>query len=216
MDTSSSVNAQREYPTSAFLNSSALAVSDGCGLLYVLPIKESGASQPIGTFTLRTGGAIDAPFRLHHIHRPFPTTAVLLLSSRYYPAEGEKTAKSPAEFDIWAAKVNLLSLRTGNEPRQLEILWHRRGQDVPIYATFVTEVNSYLLVGGSEYPDPNVTASKPYEPTPEELAPIPRANENLDDIVIDKPEKPHPYSWTQSSDAVTVAFPLPSNTPKKR
>lgn len=216
MDTSSGVNAQREYPSSAFLNSSALAVSDGCGLLYVLPIKESGTSEPIGTFALHTAGAIDAPFRLHHIHRPSPTTAVLLLSSRYYPAEGEKVAKSQTEFDIWAAKINLLSLRTGNELRQLEILWHRKGQDVPMYAAFINEVNSYLLVGGSEYPDPNVTVSKPYEPTPEELAPIPRANENLDDIAIDKPDKPHPYSWTQSSDAVTVAFPLPSNTPKEK
>lgn len=214
MNTSSTVDAQREYPSSLFISSTTLAVSDGSGLLYVLPIKDTGASHPIGTFTLRTGGAIDAPFRLHYMHRPSPTTVILLLSSRFYPSERKKSNIS-TEFDIWAAKIDLLSLRSGNDLRQLEILWHRRGQDVPIYASFLDEVNSYLIVGGSPYLDPKALVSKPYEVTPEELAPIPRANENLDDVSVNKPVKPHPYSWTQTSDAVTVAFPLPSNTPKE-
>ncbi|KAF8964365.1 hypothetical protein BDZ97DRAFT_1757956 [Flammula alnicola] len=216
MDTSSVVNIQREYPSSAFLSSTVVAVTDGNGLLYVLPIKEGDVSEPIGTFTLRTGGALDAPFRLHHIHRPSPTTAVLLLSSRFYSPDGKKGKKNPTvEFDLWAAKIDLLSLRSGSEPRELDVLWHRRGQDVPIYTTFINEVNSYFIVGGSIFSEPNVPTIKAYEPTPDELAPIPRAGENLD-MSTDRLEKPQPYSWTQTSDSVTVAFPLPSNTPQDK
>jgi hypothetical protein len=216
MDASSSLNIQREYPSCVFLNSSNVAVSDGNGLLYILPIKETGDSNPIGTFTLRTEGVTNAPFRLHHMHRATPITAVLLLSSRFYPSEGKKSANSKIEFDIWAVKIDLLSLRPGSQPRELDVLWRRRGQDIPIYTTFINEVNSYLLLSSSPYPDPNVPVSMAYEPTPEELAPIPRADENLEQMPVDKPEKPHPYSWTQTPDAITVAFPLPSNTPKEK
>ncbi|KAF9483370.1 hypothetical protein BDN70DRAFT_990400 [Pholiota conissans] len=216
MDASSALNIQREYPSAAFLNSSNVVVSDGNGLLYILPIKEAGDSSPIGMFTLRTEGISNAPFRLHHLQRLSPIAAVLLLSSRYYPADAKKPSNSNVEFDIWAVKINLLSLRPGSEMRDLEILWRRRGQDIPIYTTFIKEVNAYLLLSGSPYPDPNASMTKPYEPTPDEMAPIPRADENLDAKLIDKNDKPHPYSWTQTSDAVTVAFPLPSTTSKEK
>lgn len=218
MDTSAAIVVQREYPSSAFLGETAVVVTDGNGLLYVLPIRNGDKSEPIGIFTLHTEGAIDAPFRLHHIHRASPTTAILLLSSRFYsPNERKKSIGrndlSSAEFDIWATKIDLLSLRSGNELRDLDVLWHRRGQDVPIYTKFIQEVNSFLIVGGSTYPDPNISLTKPYEPTPDEMAPIPRANENLDTSAV---PKPFPYSWTQSSDSITIAFPLPSSTPKSK
>jgi len=216
MDTSTAIPVQREYPSSGFLGQTAIIVTDGNGLLYVLPIKNGERSEPIGVFTLRTGGAIDAPFRLHHIHRAAPTTAILLLSSRVYSPNERKGSVggnnlSSAEFDLWATKIDLLSLRSGSELRDLDVLWHRRGQDVPIYTNFIQEVNSFLIVGGSTYPDPNISLTKPYEPTPDEMAPIPRANENLDTSAV---PKPLPYSWTQTSDSITVAFPLPSSTPK--
>ncbi|KAF5315156.1 hypothetical protein D9619_007212 [Psilocybe cf. subviscida] len=218
MDSSSSQDIRREYPSSAFVSSSTVAVSDGNGLLYILPIKEGGMAEPIGTFTLRTGGAFDAPFRLHHIHRSSPTTIVALLSSRSYPPKEEKkTAK--AEFDIWAAKIDLLSLHASDETRPLEVLWHRRGQDVPVYATFVDEMDSHFIIGGSPYPDPEVPTVKPYEPTPDEIAPIPRADEKLDEdapTTTGSTDEPPPYSWTQTADSVTVAFPLPSNVTKDK
>jgi len=218
MDTSAAFTVQREYPSSGFLSSAAVAVTDGNGLLYILPINNSDESEPIGIFTLRTGGAVDSPFRLHHIHRASPTTAMLLLSSRFYSLDERKKPiggnnHTLAEFDIWATKIDLLSLRSGSEPRELKVLWHRRGQDVPLYANFVQEVNSFLIVGGSAYSDPNIPLTKPYEPTSDEMAPIPRANENLD---TPSAPKPLPYSWTQTSDAVTVAFPLPSSISKTK
>ena len=191
-------------------------MADGNGLLYVIPIRDNNdvGSEPVGVFTLPTG----VPFRLHHLHRAGPTTIILLLSSRYYSEEFQKIKPSSVAFDIWAVKVDLFSLRsTGiTESRPLNVLWHRRGEDVPVYTTFVDKLNAHLIIGGSSYRDPETKelASPYHEPTPDEMAPIPRANENLDASPSDQDEKLYPYSWTQSSDSVTVAFPLPSTTPK--
>jgi len=209
---------QKEYPSSAFLGSGAVAVADGSGLLYVLPIKDDASPvQPVGIFTLRTGGAVDSPFRIHYCHRHTPIIAVLLLSSRHYPEKSGKNlmaGHNQIEFDIWAVQINLLSLKTSSTQQNLQVIWHRRGKDVPIYTTFVEAVNSYLLIGGSSYPDPNTRFAKHYEPVLEEMAPIPREGETLDSDERESTQKPHPYSWTQTSDTLTVAFPLPSSTPK--
>jgi len=191
-------------------------VADGNGLLYVIPIRDNDV-EPIGVFTLPTGVA-QVPFRLHYLHRAGPTTAVLLLSSRYYSDELQNKHGSVA-FDIWAVKFDLFSLRSNGviNPCPLEALWHRRGEEVPVYSTFVNKLNAYLIIGGSSYRDPEtVKLTSPYEPTPDEMAPIPRANESLGTLPSDQDKKLYPYSWTQSSDSVTVAFPLPSTTPKTK
>ena len=194
-------------------------MADGNGLLYVIPIRDNNdtGSEPVGVFTLPTR----VPFRLHHLHRAGPTTVILILSSRYYSEEFQKSNKpGSVSFDIWAVKVNLFSLRsTGiTESRPFEVLWHRRGEDVPVYTTFVDKLNAHLIIGGSSYRDPAETqklATPYHEPTPDEMAPIPRANENLDASPSDD-KKLYPYSWTQTSDSITVAFPLPSTTPKTK
>ncbi|PPR01743.1 hypothetical protein CVT24_001563 [Panaeolus cyanescens] len=227
MDTSSEVNVQREYPSSVFLSSSTVMVADGNGLLYILPIKddETEMTEPVGIFSLRTGGSIDAPFRLHYVHRPSPTTIVVLLSSKYYP-EGATAATTTSassrsiQFDLWTCKIDLFSLKSGSATRNLDIVWHRRGTDVPLYTCFVDSIQSYLVIAGSSYPPPDVSINKHYEPTPDEIAPIPRADENLDAAPTATTDssnpRPPPYSWTQTSDSVTVAFPLPSTTPKNK
>ena len=208
---------QHEYPSAVFISPQAAVVADGSGLLYVIPIRDNNGvgSEPVGVFTLPSG----VPFRLHHLHRASPTTVILLLSSRYYSEDFQKNKPGSVAFDIWAVKVDLFSLRsTGiTESRPFEVLWHRRGEDVPVYTTFVDKLNAHLIIGGSSYRDPDTLqklASTYHEPTPDEMAPIPRANEMLDASPSDQEKKFYPYSWTQSSDSVTVAFPLPSTTPK--
>ena len=219
IDSSSALssNVQHEYPSAAFISPQVAVVADGNGLLYVIPIRDNNdvGSEPVGVFTLPSG----VPFRLHHLHRAGPATVILLLSSRYYSEDLQKNKPGPVAFDIWAVKVDLFSLRsTGiTESRPFEVLWHRRGEDVPVYTTFVNKLNAHLIIGGSSYRDPKTpqkVASTYHEPTPDEMAPIPRANENLDASPSDQEKKFYPYSWTQSSDSVTVAFPLPSTTPK--
>ena len=214
-----SSNLQHEYPSAAFISPQAAVVADGNGLLYVIPIRDDvGSSEPVGVFTLPLG----VPFRLHHLHRAGPTTVILLLSSRYYPEDSQKSKPSSVAFDIWAVKVDLFSLRpTGiTESRPFEVVWHRRGEDVPVYTTFVNKLNAHLIIGSSSYRDPDTPqklAPAYHEPTPDEMAPIPRANEILDASPSSSQDKKlHSYSWTQSSDSITVAFPLPSTTPKTK
>ena len=210
---STSANVQREYPSAVFISPQAAVVADGNGLVYVIPIRDNNV-EPIGIFTLPT----NVPFKLHHLHRAGPTTAVLLLSSRCY-AEELQNKRVAVAFDIWAVKIDLFSLRsTGvSELRPFQVLWHRRGEDVPMYTTFVDKLNTYLIISGSSYRDPETQKlTSPYEPTPDEIAPIPRPSESLDPLSSDQEKKLYPYSWTQSFDSVTVAFPLPSTTPKSK
>lgn len=91
----------------------------------------------------------------------------------------------------------------------MNILWKRIGNHVPTFIAYDCSRSAYLLVGECIY---RQTAEEelPYEPLPSESAPIPRPNENLNA----EPVKPPPYSWTQTSDSVTVAFPLRSTTLK--
>jgi len=216
---------QKEYHSALFLSPTCVLVADGQGTLYVLPIREQSerqgqggeASQPIGVFVLKTELPFDVPFALHHLHRASPTRVFVLLSSRHYPQNGEKPKANATQFDIHCAKIDLLSLHISSaseQPRTLDIAWTRRGSDLPSFATFAKEFNSWLILSGSTYTDPNTTKSpkvKPYQPTPDEIAPIPRADENLD---LPTPSKPHPYSWTQTEDGVTIAFALPSTATK--
>jgi hypothetical protein len=125
------------------------------------------------------------------------------------PQEDAKL-RPPIEFDLWGVEVPL-TLVGADEVQTLNCLWHRTGREVPVYSTFHDSPPSFHIFGGSLYTEPEKAAAQPYTPTPDEIAPIPRAGENLDAEPLPKPP---PYSWTQTSDSVTVAFPLPSTTPK--
>lgn len=203
----------KEYPSAAFISPTLAVVADGNGYLYIFTIRENGGSEPIGVYTLPLGST-SAPFRIHTVHRTSPTSAVAILSSRFYGESADKAIRGmkhqPTDFDIWAVNINLLSLQPSTEPRHVDVLWHRRGQDVPIFATYVDSLRSHLLIGGSTYPDPNVSTLKAYEPSADEIAPIPRPNENLD------VPRPLPFSWNQTPNSVTIAFPLPSETLKSQ
>ncbi|CCM03536.1 uncharacterized protein FIBRA_05670 [Fibroporia radiculosa] len=217
---------QREYPSAAFLDSSSLFVADGHGLLYALRIVSSAPAEISGTFKLSIPaiyGSSQAvvPFRIHQAALPTPQKAILILSSKYYPQDTNADQlngssrghmKAAAEFDIWAVQFDLPLPSSSNTPLALDILWHRRGQDVPVYTTFDAVRESFMLVGGSSYRPIGVVAAPLYEPSPDEIAPIPRAGENLDAA---QSQKPPPYSWTQTTDSVTVAIPLPSSTQKE-
>ena len=183
--------------------------------MYALQIRDSQASEMLGTFAL-SDVAARLPFRIHSTHRISPTTAVVILSSLCYQARDEpksqQTTGKPAQvdFDISAVKIELLTLQSSKDIHQLNVLWSRRGQEAPIYTAYHESSKSFLLIGGSNYLPIGRAHPPSYEPGPDEIAPIPRAGEVLE---TDAP-KPPPYSWTQTSDSVTVAIPLPSSTPK--
>jgi hypothetical protein len=89
--------------------------------------------------------------------------------------------------------------------------WKVRGQDLPIFSTYDPHSDLFIFAAASPYEQYDKPSLVPPDPTPDEIAPIPRAGESLD---VPTPEKPPPYSWSQTGDSVTVAFALPSSTPK--
>ncbi|TFY60497.1 hypothetical protein EVJ58_g5119 [Rhodofomes roseus] len=219
---------QPEYPSAGFLDSTSLFVSDGYGSLYALSVPSTGLAEIVGTFELAIPAVFGSsrgvvPFRIHHVAQTSPDAAVIILSSKHYPKDVQPVSngtssnrraqhKSP-EFDIWAARFTLPITPVADQTRSIDILWHRRGDDVPIYTFYDSARQSFMLVGAS-YRTIDIAPVPSYTPTADELAPIPRANENLDDATpTNAPHKPPPYSWTQTSDSVTVAIPLPSSTP---
>lgn len=210
----------REYPSAAFFGPTSLLVSDGQGLLYVLNLAERMQNEEatiVARFFLPPSGvhSLESPFRIHAVHGPSPLYVIATLSSRYYPSEPPEKIQekhhTPVEFDVWGVKLDLMNAQTIETPRPVEVLWHRRGEDVPLYTTFDQTRGLYLLIGGSEYRKLDTPPLPTYEPTSEEMAPVPRADESstTSNVML----RPPPYSWTQTPDSVTVAIPLASTTP---
>ncbi|KAJ7863139.1 hypothetical protein B0H14DRAFT_3084614 [Mycena olivaceomarginata] len=200
-----------EYPSAAFLSSSEIFVSDGSGLLYIL--RDSGPSasfELLGIYELPQS----TPFRIHSITRIHPDKAIVILSSRTYAASAPKR-QNAVDFDVWAVKFNLfLAPSTDGAVQPFNIAWQRRGQAVPIHVAYDESRRVFMLLGDSAYGQVEAPVVSPYNPSADEMAPIPRANENLDASATLEPPKPPPYSWTQTSDSVTVVFPLLSTTSK--
>ena len=203
-----------EYPSSAFAGQNTLLVADGHGTLYSFLLSEDPLSAKLlGTHELSQESAPQSiPFRIHVARQISPDSATLLLSSRSYVVKPQEDPKqrAPVEFDLWGVEVPLAST-PNDKVQQLKHLWHRTGREVPIYSAYHDSPSSFHVFGGSLYAEPEKPIIQPHVPTPDEIAPIPRADENLDAEAIPKPP---PYSWTQTSDSVTIAFPLPSTTPK--
>ncbi|KAF9221631.1 hypothetical protein BS17DRAFT_757667 [Gyrodon lividus] len=212
-----------EYPSAAFLDDRIAFVGDGQGSLYILDIPTTGSATLLASFELvDKESPIPSsyiPFRVHNVIKTSDSTAVALLSSRHYEAASDPSSKHPMkyhEFDVWSARFALPFSEMKVEAATLDIVWRRRGQDVPILMAYDQARNAYLLLGSSTYRKISDPYTVHYEPSSDEIAPIPRPEEVLDSEGPPQPTKPYPYSWTQTSDVVTVAFPLPSTTQKSQ
>ena len=212
----------REYPSASFISPSSLLVSDGQGTMYILKlhVSQGGSATLLGTFVFPSLGpeSIDSPFRIHHVYQPSSHTVVATLSSRFYSAHYSTSSSgrihAPVKFDVWGVRINLLDTRDVDTPAPLEILWRRRGEEVPIFATFIESLGTHLLLGGSDYRELDTPPPPTYEPTSDEIVPIPR--DDGSSMPFNPPQRPPPYSWTQTPDSVTVAIPLPATTPKEK
>ncbi|KAI9058335.1 hypothetical protein FKP32DRAFT_1597420 [Trametes sanguinea] len=215
---------QREYPSAAFVDATSLLVADGYGTLYALRLGDVGPAEVLASYELSIPAAYESsqtsvPSRLHQAISPDGQNIIAVLSSKHYPKNApEPSQKShkppPVKFDIWGVQI-ALPIVTASQAQPLQIVWHRRGDDVPLYVTYDASRQAFLFVGSSSYLPINIEPTPSYEPSPDEIAPIPRKDENLDGTpapASDLP-KPPPYSWTQTEDMVTVAIPLPSDTP---
>jgi hypothetical protein len=123
------------------------------------------------------------------------------------------TANTRLRFQLSALHLDL-SAPLPEDPMlstvPLVFCWSVFGDDLPL--TLPRFEGEYVAFASSQYgrdlvPKPKST---PRDPLPEEIAPIPRAGENLDASPMRAPL----YSWTQVGDSLTVAFFLPAFTPK--
>ncbi|EKM79453.1 hypothetical protein AGABI1DRAFT_59080 [Agaricus bisporus var. burnettii JB137-S8] len=217
------IGVHREYPSATFLGPTSLLVSDGQDLIYLVNLNdnmEAVEANIVATFTLSSTDehSLGSPLRIHAAHQQSPSSIIATLSSRYYPSEtSEEESRDRhkrVKFDVWGVKLNLLPQQTWDVPVHFEVLWHRRGEDVPLYTTIDKERGLHLLIGGSEYRKLDTPPLPVYEPTPEEIVPISQDTGTF--ATLNVPSAPPPYSWTQTPDAVTIAIPLPSTTPKDK
>ncbi|KAA1469981.1 CS-domain-containing protein [Dentipellis sp. KUC8613] len=228
MQTSSTEVFQKEYPSAVFLSYHVVFASDGNGTLYTLNIGPDSACHVVGTHDIPVdaGESLSVsspPFRIHSAVHTSDDTAVVLLSARHRDqSEDTKPIRGPGnwkgtqvEFDIYAARFKFPLSGPGDDILPLDIVWHRRGADVPSYTTYDPTLRAFLLTGASVYRPRHEAQPSTYNPTPDEIAPIPSKDENLDTPPAPAgPPKPPPYAWTQDDTEVTIAFPLPALTDK--
>lgn len=226
MQTSASENYQREYPSAAFLTPTTFLVSDGQGTLYVLRSSSQEQAEALAICDLPPSFS-STPFRIHIATQTTLNAALVVLSARHRDpattndgdtshsaASSHKTSRT--SFDVFGASLPLPTSGTSPEVLPMTIAWHRQGEDVPLYCTYHAPSNAFFLAGSSPYRDLSGPPPTPaYEPQPDELAPVPRTDENLDGTDTGaQPVKPPLYAWTQDSEELTIAFPLPATTPK--
>ncbi|KAF5369377.1 hypothetical protein D9758_002672 [Tetrapyrgos nigripes] len=211
-----------EYPSAAFASQGLLILSDGYGLMYILRCNPDGQFILISTYQLERSNP-DRPFLIHSASSVDGNTAVVILSSRSTDSQKDQTASalkasertpSRVEFDVYGVRFDVSSLNTSENISGMDVLWNRRGDEVPIYTGYNPHSQAFFLIGGSSYRSLQSPPPPSYTPSADEIAPIPRPNEDLDAEKPSYPPKPPPYSWTQTSDSVTVAFPLPSSISK--
>ncbi|KAI9465504.1 hypothetical protein BJY52DRAFT_1424569 [Lactarius psammicola] len=209
---------QREYPSSVFLDAQTLLCADGHGTLYVLTLSSTNSAALLGFYelpsSLRHSPSSLAPFRLHTaLSVDGQTIAVLSFKcfNEAPPAVSSSRKPPPAEFDVVAVRIPLDAAVDNTVARPLDILWHRRGTNVPLYLAYEKQRRVFVLAGGSPYRRIGQPAVVPYDPSPNELVPVPSAD---DGPLPTEPTKPPPYAWTQDSEEVTVALPFPSHTSK--
>ena len=215
----------REYPSSVFPDAQTLICADGYGALHVLTLSSTrDSARHLGVYelprTLNPPPLSPIPFRLH-VALSADSQAIVVLSFKHLkealPGSSSGRKAPPVEFDVVAVRVPLGAAVDSNVISPLDVLWHRRGANVPLYTTYDKHRSAFILVGGSPYRHIGQPAVEHLEPSPDEFAPISRAGPD-DSVPVPtstSPSKPPPYAWTQDSEEVTVALPYPSNTQKE-
>lgn len=168
--------------------------------VYELPRALNASSSPI-------------PFRLHTaLSADGQAVAVLSFKClRESPPDASSGRKTALDFDIVAVRIPLQARNTNDTISPLEILWHRRGSRVPFYTAYDKHRRVLILAGGSPYRQIGQPTTERHDAPSDASVPPPRTNDNAP---ASPPKPPPPYAWTQDSEEITVAFPLPSSTSK--
>jgi CS domain len=220
MQTQESDPFQREYPSSVFVDEQTLICADGHGTLHVLTMPSIGSAKLLGVYglpsSLRPSSSSHTPFRLHSAYSA-DGQAVAVLSFKCLggePPSPSSSRKTPSiEFDVVAVRVPPHTV-DDNAIHPLDVLWHRKGANVPLYVAYEKRRDVFILAGGSPYRQIGHAATiRNTDPPPDELGPTPHADDATT-LPASPSKPPPPYAWTQDSEEITMALPLPSNTSK--
>lgn len=215
------------------LDATRWIVSDGTGLLYLIDVKQGPDGALSGNLassyevneslfdSVPADGQPSLPFRLHSAHITESGDILVLVSTKAPNTSPgptlPQTRLKPTQAQFLLSALVLHSL---DAVQRTNRLWSLRSDDLPSYVSYDAKSQEFTILAESQYigrDDSRILP--PADPRPDEIAPIPRTGENLDivgDTADSKPgiKPPPPYSWTQSSDSLTIVFFLPSSTPK--
>ncbi|KAG8714074.1 hypothetical protein FRC09_018033 [Ceratobasidium sp. 395] len=196
----------KEYPVVLSISLNRWLASDGRGRFYVFAYDEQ-LSAPVSaqnSFELvgQTGSLV--PCRLLYARETEAGLTALVTRRSNDLASTSDTKAAPT--------YELVSLRLDTKNNTLAELWALSGSSLPADIQFDEATNAYIVSSASPFQSTQDLSTAPPEPTKDEIAPIPRANEDLDSAPQLNVPPPHAYSWTQTDDSVTIMFPLPSTT----
>ncbi|KZT60308.1 hypothetical protein CALCODRAFT_448964 [Calocera cornea HHB12733] len=209
-----------EYPAVHAISGNVLTVSDGAGLLHVVEAEAPHAASSgvlLGSFRLSTGDGGDMlPFRLHHVRldKDMVHCIVSTTSRSTDPAPSSSKAIPPKT----AYRLMSVSFKLPKHPhpgvQKITVDWALTSSSLPLLLLHDAPTKRYIVASAA--PFSSAPAPPPSDLEEIEILPIPRPDENLNDVPIPavKEDRPPPYSWTQTHDSVTIVFPLPSSTEK--
>lgn len=190
---------EKEYPVAISLSTDIWVLSDGSGRMYVIRTSSPPTSATLLSSSEITFNNALVSCRLHSAVLQ-DNYIVLLISSRV-ETNRTSTGKTTISFELAALRVPISS--PSQDPVQAELLWRKQGSDIPSYVN--TQAGNFLVCASGTFSDSTM-------PAPDQMEGVETKSSLKTDT--QPTTKPPPYSWTQTSEGLTVAFPLPSNTPK--
>ena len=210
-----------EYPSAVQIDDLHWAISTGSGSIYVLgtsSVSDEFTGKLVARYDLERKSA--SPFLLRASHLSSPRDARLLLS-RTTPSTDTKRSQDKIydliEVSLDPTRQNALD----DEPGVLQATWTLKSGDLPYWCSWWQE--GWMILSGEEYrtiEEAEASGSKPTQTSssragigaeqPED--PSTQAVEATPDQSGEDGAQEWPFSWTQTSDSISVTFAFPPGT----
>ena len=148
-----------------------------------------------------------------------PTSSSMAATTRH-------TISSTTQFIYLSARIPLAPAADVAAPQQLAVSWRLQSHDLPTFVVYDRERGAFVVGAGSKLVHVQAGDSVEGERAGLEqdeqeegaagedvLMPPARASTAAASASGPAAPRPPPFSWTQDKDSVTVAFPIPSDTP---
>ncbi|BGP24129.1 CS and HSP20-like domain protein [Rhodotorula toruloides] len=224
-----------EYPAALPFAASLWVITDGQGSLHLVRIDRSKAQwtgEIQASFRLEQDAT---PFRLHAAEQLNDEEAILLLSvvikevgkpaPQAAPAPSTSVGSTARRLIPSTTSFHYLSTRIplrpseASSPQALPVDWRLKGHDLPSYVSFDAAAGRFIVGSTSRLVQIDAGDQKDAAGEAGEGEDVPMADEVESSGQVGgqaggtAAPKPPLFSWIQDKDSVTVAFPIPSDTP---